>query len=115
MHDYAKSITEPLLNLILLFCEKTPCFYHKIPSRFNANHIDKSQIKCACAAMQACADFHYTPLTSHVQGAEAPGTGLTRADIYTYKHTTHLKSDILNTEDILIFTCNSFACGFRLP
>ena len=57
MHDYAKSITEPLLNLILLFCEKTRCFYHKIPSRFNANHIDKSQIKCACAAMQACAEF----------------------------------------------------------
>ena len=28
MHDYAKSITEPLLNLILLFCEKTQCFYH---------------------------------------------------------------------------------------
>ena len=27
--------------------------------------------------------------------------------IYTYKHTTHLKSGILNTEDILIFTCNS--------
>ena len=78
MHDYAKSITEPLLNLILLFCEKTRCFYHKIQSRFNANHIDKSQIKCACAAMQACAEFHYTPLTSHVQGAEAPGTGLTR-------------------------------------
>ena len=61
LHDYAKSITEPLLNLILLFCEKTRCFYHKIPSRFNANHIDKSQIKCACAAMQACAEFHYTP------------------------------------------------------
>ena len=59
MHDYAKSITEPLLNLILLFCEKTRCFYHKIPSRFNANHIDKSQIKRACAAMQACAEFHY--------------------------------------------------------
>ena len=58
-HDYAKSITEPLPNLILLFCEKTRCFYHKIPSRFNANHIDKSQIKCACAAMQACAEFHY--------------------------------------------------------
>ena len=34
--------------------------------------------------------------------------------IYTYKHTTHLKSDILNTEDILIFTCNSFGCRFRL-
>ena len=63
MHDYAKSITEPLLNLILLFCEKTRCFYHKIPSRFNANHIDKSQIKCACAAMQACAEFHYKLLT----------------------------------------------------
>ena len=78
MHDYAKSITEPLLNLILLFCEKTRCFYHKNPLRFNANHIEKSQIKCACAAMQACAEFHYTPLTSHVQGAEAPGTGLTR-------------------------------------
>ena len=60
MHDYAKSITEPLLNLILLFWERTRCFYHKIPSRFNANHIDKSQIKCACAAMQACAEFHYT-------------------------------------------------------
>ena len=27
--------------------------------------------------------------------------------IYTYKHTTHLKSGILNTEEILIFTCNS--------
>ena len=59
MHDCAKSIREPLLNLILLFCEKTQCFYHKIPSGFNANHIDKSQIKCACAAMQACAEFHY--------------------------------------------------------
>ena len=78
MHNSARSITEPLLNLILLFCEKTRCFYHKIPSRFNANHIDKSQIKRACAAMQACAEFHYIPLTSHVQGAEAPGTGLTR-------------------------------------
>ena len=32
MHDYAKSITEPLLNLILLFSEKTRCFYHEIAS-----------------------------------------------------------------------------------
>ena len=78
MHDYTKSITEPLLNLILLFCEKTRSFYHEISSRFNANHIDKSQIKCACAAMQACAEFHYISPTSHVQGAEAPGPGLTR-------------------------------------
>ena len=28
--------------------------------------------------LRAHAEFHYTPLTSHVQGAEAPGTGLTR-------------------------------------
>ena len=28
--------------------------------------------------LRARAEFHYTPLTSHVQGAEAPGTGLTR-------------------------------------
>ena len=41
MHDYTKSITEPLPNLILLFCEKTRYFYNKILSRFNANHIDK--------------------------------------------------------------------------
>ena len=28
--------------------------------------------------LRARAEFDYTPLTSHVQGAEAPGTGLTR-------------------------------------